>query len=151
MNYSKSDEFYINLSQQYNDVKERILKNADADKKKIDDDAQFKIHKFKTELFQSNFNEDECIAELEKWFQLAEEKCYQGGNGHRISWNFIPFQFARKLKKLNPHYIYNAPHNWMCSENDYPIMKLSHKLQGFTEFHGSNIQIDDKLSMANWS
>jgi len=148
---SKSDEFYVNLLQQYYNVKEITLKNADAEKKKIDDEAQHKIQKFRTGLFVLNFNEDECLEELEKWFQLAEEKCYQGGSGHRITWNYIPFQFAKKLKKLNPHYIYSAPHNWMCSENDYPIMKLTPKLQAFTEFQGSYIKIDDKPSMANWN
>ena len=145
---SKPDEFYVNLVQKYDNFKEMILKNAEAEKKQINDDAQLKINKFKTELLDLNFNEDECLTELEKWFQLAEEKCYQGGMGHRISWNNIPFQFVKKLKIFNPHYIYNAPHNWMCSENDYPIMKLTPKLQAYTKIKGSNIKVNDNISIA---
>ena len=40
---SKSDEFYVNLLQQYYNVKEITLKNADAEKKKIDDEANIKF------------------------------------------------------------------------------------------------------------
>jgi hypothetical protein len=148
---TNSDEFYLDIIQKCNTASSAILQKAEEDKKQIEGNAYMKINDLQKELYIINFNEEECIIELEKWFHLVEQKCFQGGEGHRISWNFIPFQFAKNLKKLNPHFAYCAPHNWMCSILDYPILQLSPKLKAFTLLHGSKIIVDTKPTIATWN